>query len=119
LGLICLMHLTTYLGRVIMANTAPEIQKEFGIDNFTKGVIKTVPEFIAYAKANPGKLATEAVVRASPDGYTLLKPSNGHAGACMAGDRSRERRRLNVQRLFGYRRSSPIETTNPESRAAG
>jgi sugar phosphate permease len=39
LGLICLMYLITYLDRVVMSNTAPEIQKEFGIDNFTKGVI--------------------------------------------------------------------------------
>ena len=39
LGVICLMYLITYLDRVVMANTAPEVQKEFGIDNFTKGVI--------------------------------------------------------------------------------
>jgi sugar phosphate permease len=39
LGLICLMYLITYLDRVIMNNTAPEIQKEFGIDNATKGAI--------------------------------------------------------------------------------
>jgi sugar phosphate permease len=39
LGIICLMYLITYLDRVIMANTAPEIQKEFGFDQFTKGVI--------------------------------------------------------------------------------
>ena len=39
LGLICLMYLITYLDRVVMSNTAPEIQKEFGIDNATKGWI--------------------------------------------------------------------------------
>src|SRR5580704_17603853 len=39
LGVICLMYLITYLDRVIMSNTAPEIQKEFGIDNETKGMI--------------------------------------------------------------------------------
>jgi len=39
LGLICLMYLITYLDRVIMNNTAPEVQKEFGIDNATKGII--------------------------------------------------------------------------------
>jgi len=39
LGLICLMYLITYLDRSIMANAAPEIQQEFGIDNITKGVI--------------------------------------------------------------------------------
>jgi sugar phosphate permease len=39
LGIICLMYLITYLDRVIMNNTAPEIQKEFGFDNATKGVI--------------------------------------------------------------------------------
>jgi sugar phosphate permease len=39
LGVICMMYLITYLDRVVMANTAPEVQKEFGIDNFTKGVI--------------------------------------------------------------------------------
>jgi sugar phosphate permease len=39
LGLICLMYLITYLDRVVMSNTAPEIQKEFGIDNATKGII--------------------------------------------------------------------------------
>ena len=39
LGVICLMYLITYLDRVVMSNTAPEIQTEFGIDNFTKGVI--------------------------------------------------------------------------------
>jgi sugar phosphate permease len=39
LGLICLMYLITYLDRVVMSNTAPEIQKEFGIDNYTKGWI--------------------------------------------------------------------------------
>jgi sugar phosphate permease len=42
LGLICLMYLITYLDRVILNNTAPEIQKEFGIDNATKGVILSV-----------------------------------------------------------------------------
>jgi len=39
LFLISLMYLITYLDRVVMSNTAPEIQKEFGIDNFTKGLI--------------------------------------------------------------------------------
>jgi sugar phosphate permease len=39
LGLICLMYLITYLDRVIMANTAPEIRKEFGFDNATMGWI--------------------------------------------------------------------------------
>src|SRR5258708_1793736 len=39
LGLICLMYLITYLDRVIMSNTAPEIQKEFGFDDATKGWI--------------------------------------------------------------------------------
>ena len=39
LAIICLMYLITYLDRVVMSNTAPEIQKEFGIDNATKGVI--------------------------------------------------------------------------------
>jgi sugar phosphate permease len=39
LGLICLMYLITYLDRVVISNTAPEIQQEFGFDNFAKGVI--------------------------------------------------------------------------------
>src|SRR5215475_12288015 len=39
LAIICFMYLITYLDRVVMSNTAPEIQKEFGIDNITKGVI--------------------------------------------------------------------------------
>jgi sugar phosphate permease len=39
LGVICLMYLITYLDRVIMNNTAPEVQKEFGIDPATQGVI--------------------------------------------------------------------------------
>jgi hypothetical protein len=39
LGLICLMYLITYLDRVIMANTAPEIRAEFGFDQKTMGWI--------------------------------------------------------------------------------
>jgi sugar phosphate permease len=39
LGLICLMYLITYLDRVIMANTAPEIRTEFGFDLKTQGWI--------------------------------------------------------------------------------
>jgi sugar phosphate permease len=39
LGLICLMYLITYLDRVIMANTAPEIRAEFGFDPKTMGWI--------------------------------------------------------------------------------
>src|ERR1700733_370146 len=32
LGVICLMYLITYLDRVIMQNTAKEMQQEFGFD---------------------------------------------------------------------------------------
>ncbi len=39
LGLICLMYLITYLDRVIIANTAPEIRNEFGYDPKTMGWI--------------------------------------------------------------------------------
>ena len=39
LGVICLMYLITYLDRVIMQNTAKEIQQEFGFDDVTKGYI--------------------------------------------------------------------------------
>jgi sugar phosphate permease len=39
LGLICLMYLITYLDRVIISNTAPEIRTEFGFDQKTMGWI--------------------------------------------------------------------------------
>jgi sugar phosphate permease len=39
LGLICLMYLITYLDRVTIANTAPEIRSEFGFDAQTMGWI--------------------------------------------------------------------------------
>jgi sugar phosphate permease len=39
LGLICLMYLITYLDRVIISNTAPEIRAEFGFDAKTMGWI--------------------------------------------------------------------------------
>jgi sugar phosphate permease len=39
LGLICLMYLITYLDRVIISNTAPEIRTEFGFDAATMGFI--------------------------------------------------------------------------------
>jgi sugar phosphate permease len=39
LGLICLMYLITYLDRVIISNTAPEIRTEFGFDQQTMGYI--------------------------------------------------------------------------------
>jgi sugar phosphate permease len=39
LGLICLMYLITYLDRVIISNTAPEIRAEFGFDSKTMGWI--------------------------------------------------------------------------------
>jgi sugar phosphate permease len=39
LGLICLMYLITYLDRVIISNTAPEIRTEFGFDPKTMGWI--------------------------------------------------------------------------------
>jgi len=39
LGLICLMYLITYLDRVIISNTAPEIRAEFGFDQKTMGWI--------------------------------------------------------------------------------
>jgi len=39
LGLICLMYLITYLDRVIIAYTAPEIRAEFGFDSKTMGWI--------------------------------------------------------------------------------
>jgi sugar phosphate permease len=39
LGLICLMYLITYLDRVIISNTAPEIRTEFGFDSKTMGWI--------------------------------------------------------------------------------
>src|ERR1700739_1533870 len=39
LGLICLMYLITYLDRVIISNTAPEIRSEFGFDAATMGFI--------------------------------------------------------------------------------
>jgi sugar phosphate permease len=39
LGLICLMYLITYLDRVIISNTAPEIRTEFGFDQKTMGLI--------------------------------------------------------------------------------
>jgi sugar phosphate permease len=41
LGLICLMYLITYLDRVIISNTAPEIRTEFGFDQKTMGWIFT------------------------------------------------------------------------------
>lgn len=39
LGLICLMYLITYLDRVIISNTAPEIRAEYGFDQQTMGWI--------------------------------------------------------------------------------
>jgi sugar phosphate permease len=39
LGVICLMYLITYLDRVIISNTAPEIRTEFGFDQKTMGWI--------------------------------------------------------------------------------
>ncbi len=39
LGLICLMYLITYLDRVIISNTAPEIRTEFAFDQKTMGWI--------------------------------------------------------------------------------
>jgi sugar phosphate permease len=39
LALICLMYLITYLDRVIISNTAPEIRTEFGFDQKTMGWI--------------------------------------------------------------------------------
>src|SRR5580700_5349483 len=39
LGLICLMYLITYLDRVTISNTAPEIRTEFGFDQKTMGWI--------------------------------------------------------------------------------
>jgi sugar phosphate permease len=39
LGLICLMYLITYLDRVIISNTAPEIRTEYGFDQKTMGWI--------------------------------------------------------------------------------
>ena len=39
LGVICLMYLITYLDRVIISNTAPEVRTEFGFDQKTMGWI--------------------------------------------------------------------------------
>src|SRR5262252_1279590 len=39
LFLLCLMYLITYMDRVNISATAPEISKEFGFDKITMGVI--------------------------------------------------------------------------------
>ncbi len=65
LGLICLMYMITYLDRVIMSNTAPEIQQEFGIDNFTKGLILTPFSGAIHCFKCPAAGSPSALVRAS------------------------------------------------------
>jgi sugar phosphate permease len=89
LGLICLMYLITYLDRVIISNTAPEIRTEFGFDQKTMGWI--FGSFVlAYAlfQVPGGRLSERFGPRAVLAGlvayWSLMTAAVGLAGSAQA-----------------------------------
>jgi sugar phosphate permease len=89
LGLICLMYLITYLDRVIISNTAPEIRTEFGFDQKTMGWIFT-SFVLAYALFQvPGGWLSErfgprAVLAALVAYWSVMTAAVGLAGSWQA-----------------------------------